>query len=71
MVNKDVYGNYIKEKYLDGDDNGDVIIERNREMGTQSVYHNFSLPDSINGYQLINIFKKGKVEVEIFQRAGE
>ena len=68
-VNQDIYGNYIKEKYVVND--GDVIIERSREMGTQAVYHIVSLADSMDGYELINIFKKGQVEVEIFQRLGE
>jgi len=69
MVNSNIYENYIKEDYeVNG---GDVIIERNREMGGQIVFHDISLPSLINGYQLVKEFKNGKAEVQIWQMTKE
>lgn len=65
-VNLDIYGNYIKEGYVEN--GGDIIIERNREMGGQLIYHDLSLSDYIDGYQLTHVFQEGKVNVEIFRR---
>jgi hypothetical protein len=68
-ANENIYGNYIKEGYVEN--GGDIIIERNQEMGGQLVYNDLSLPDSVNGYELVKTFIKGQVEINIWERRND